>query len=161
MRISLIVAASNNNVIGISGELPWHLPEDLKRFKAATMGKPMIMGSATFASIGRALPGRQSIVMSRQVGFEAEGCDVASSVDAAIACAGDAEELMVIGGGKIYKLFLPKADQILLTRVDVHIDGDTFFPELDPNEWSTIASEMFPVTVERSLGFRIETLVRV
>lgn len=161
MRISLIVAASNNNVIGLNGDLPWHLAEDLQRFKTTTMGKPMIMGSATFASIGRALPGRKSIVMSRQAGFKAEGCVVAVSVEDAIACAGDVEELMVIGGGKIYELFLPKANRIYLTRVDAHIDGDTFFPALEPQEWSTISSEVFPATDERLLGFRIETLARI
>ena len=158
MKISLIVAASTNNVIGLNGGLPWHLAEDLKRFKATTMGKPLIMGRATFASIGRALPGRKSIVMSRQPGFKAEGCEVAASVEEAIACAGNVEEVMVIGGGKIYALFLPIATRIYLTRVDAHIDGDTFFPTLDPEEWATIASDAFPATDQQEFGFCIETL---
>lgn len=161
MKISLIVAASNNNVIGLDGELPWHLSEDLKRFKITTMGKPMIMGRATFASIGRALPGRKSIVMSQQKAFVAEGCDVASSVEQAIACAGDVDEIMVIGGGKIYELFLPIANRIYLTRVDAHIEGDTFFPTLDTKSWSTIESEDFSVTDQQEFGFRIETLERL
>ena len=161
MKISLIVAASNNNVIGLDGELPWHLSEDLKRFKVTTMGKPMIMGRATFASIGRALPGRKSIVMSQQKAFVAEGCDVASSVEQAIACAGDVDEIMVIGGGKIYELFLPIANRIYLTRVDAHIEGDTFFPTLDTKSWSTIESEDFPVTDQQEFGFHIETLERL
>ncbi|MBT6211041.1 MAG: type 3 dihydrofolate reductase [Woeseia sp.] len=161
MKISLIVAASNNNVIGLDGELPWHLSEDLKRFKVTTMGKPMIMGRATFASIGRTLPGRKSIVMSQQKAFVAEGCDVASSVEQAIACAGDVDEIMVIGGGKIYELFLPIANRIYLTRVDAHIEGDTFFPTLDTKSWSTIESEDFPVTDQQEFGFRIETLERL
>ena len=161
MKISLIVAASNNNVIGLNGELPWHLSEDLKRFKVTTMGKPMIMGRATFASIGRALPGRKSIVMSQQKAFVAEGCDVASSVEQAIACAGDVDEIMVIGGGKIYELFLPIANRIYLTRVDAHIEGDTFFPTLDTKSWSTIESEDFSVTDQQEFGFRIETLERL
>ncbi|MDE0754183.1 MAG: type 3 dihydrofolate reductase [Woeseiaceae bacterium] len=161
MKISLIVAASNNNVIGLDGELPWHLSEDLKRFKVTTMGKPMIMGRATFASIGRALPGRKSIVMSQQKAFVAEGCDVASSVEQAIACAGDVDEIMVIGGGKIYELFLPIANRIYLTRVDAHIEGDTFFPTLDTKSWSTIESEDFSVTDQQEFGFRIETLERL
>jgi len=161
MKISLIVAASNNNVIGLNGELPWHLSEDLKRFKVTTMGKPMIMGRATFASIGRALPGRKSIVMSQQKAFVAEGCDVASSVEQAIACAGDVDEIMVIGGGKIYELFLPIANRIYLTRVDAHIEGDTFFPTLDTKSWSTIESEDFPVTDQQEFGFHIETLERL
>ena len=161
MKISLIVAASNNNVIGVNGELPWHLPVNLRRFKATTMGKPMIMGRATFASIGRALPGRKSIVMSRQPAFAAEGCEIASSVEQAIACAGDVEETMVIGGGKIYELFLPVATRIYLTRIDVNIDGDAFFPTLDAREWTTIESEAFPATDQQALGFSIMTLQRV
>ena len=117
MNISLIVAASTNNVIGVAGGLPWHLPEDLKRFKAITMGKPIIMGRATYASIGRALPGRKSIVLTRQSGFEAEGCEVVDSIDAAISAAGAVDEVMIIGGGDIYRQFLPQADRIYLTRV--------------------------------------------
>jgi dihydrofolate reductase len=161
MKISLIVAASNNNVIGLNGELPWHVPEDLKRFKATTMGKPMIMGRATFASIGRALSGRKSIVMSQQTEFVAEGCHVASSVEQAIACAGIVEEIMIIGGGKIYELFLPIANRIYLTRVDAPIEGDTFFPTLGVKDWSMIESEDFPATDQQELGFRIETLERI
>lgn len=161
MKISLIVAASKNNVIGLNGELPWHLAEDLKRFKATTMGKPMIMGRATFASIGRALPGRKSIVMSRQTAFVAEGCDIASSVEQAIACAGDAEEIMVIGGGEIYALFLPIATRIYLTRVNAHIEGDTFFPALDAKDWSTVERKEFAATDPQAFSFRIETLARI
>ncbi|MGI9222042.1 MAG: dihydrofolate reductase [Woeseiaceae bacterium] len=133
--ISLIVAASTNNVIGVAGGLPWHLSDDLKRFKALTMGKPIIMGRKTFESIGRALPGRQNIVITSQAGYKAEGCDVVSSTDAAIEVAGEATEKMIIGGGEIYRLFLPIADRIYLTRVAVDVSGDTLFPELDANVW--------------------------
>jgi dihydrofolate reductase len=129
--ISLIVAASTNNVIGAKGELPWRLSGDLKRFKAQTMGKPIVMGRLTYESIGRALPGRQNIVITRQADFEAEGCDVVQSVDAAIEAAGDAEEIMVIGGSHIYQAFLPVADRIYLTRVQADIDGDTFLPDIN------------------------------
>ena len=161
MKISIIVAASTNNVIGVDGELPWRLPEDLRRFKAITMGKPMIMGRATFESIGRALPGRRSIVLTRQTDFSADGCDVVPSVDAALALARDADEVMVIGGGEIYRQFLPLADCIYLTRVQAEINGDTRFPELDMNEWEVAAVEEYPAGDEREIGFDIETLNRI
>ena len=158
--ISIVVAASANNVIGVDGQLPWRLPEDLKHFKAITMGKPMIMGRTTFDAIGRALPGRQSIVLTRQADFVAEGCDVVSSIDAALDATGDAEEVMVIGGGEIYRQFLPKADRIYMTRIQAEIAGDTTFPELDMTEWSVVAVEEYPAGDEREFGFEIETLER-
>ena len=158
--ISLIVAVSVNNVIGADGELPWHLPEDLKRFKAITMGKPMIMGRATFASIGRALPGRRNIVMTRNSDFEAAGCDVVSSMDEALAVAGSVDEVMVIGGAEIYELFLPKADRIYLTRVHVDVQGDTCFPPLDADEWRITESANFPASNDRKLAFDFEILER-
>jgi dihydrofolate reductase len=161
MKISIIVAASANNVIGDDGELPWYLPEDLKRFKATTMGKPMIMGRATFDSIGRALPGRRSIILTRQEGFKAEGCDVVPTIEAALASAGDADEVMIVGGGEIYRQFLPMADRIYLTRVQAEINGDTLFPELDMNEWDVVAVEEYPAGDEREIGFDVETLDRI
>ena len=160
MQISIVVAASANNVIGVNGQLPWRLPEDLQHFKQITMGKPMIMGRTTFESIGRALPGRQSIVLSRQTGFEAEGCDVVTTVEDAIKAAGDAEEVMIIGGGEIYRQFLPQADRIYLTRVQAEVDGDTLFPEIELDEWEVVAVEEYPAGDERELGFEIETLDR-
>jgi dihydrofolate reductase len=129
MRISLIVAASVNGVIGRAGGLPWHLPEDFAWFKRVTMGKPVLMGRRTWESIGRVLPGRQNIVLTRRPGYRVEGADVCASIEDAVACAGRVEELMVIGGGELYRAMLPRADRIYLTRVDCEIDGDTFFPE--------------------------------
>jgi dihydrofolate reductase len=161
MRISIIVAASTDNVIGKDGGLPWHLPEDLRRFKTLTMGKPMIMGRATWDSIGRALPGRQSIVLSRQSGFEAEGCDVVASVEEAIAAAGDASEIMIIGGSDLYQQFLPRTDRVYLTRVHTSIEGDTFFPELSENEWIVVAKESYPPGPERDIAFDILSMDRV
>ena len=160
MRLSVIVAAATNNVIGADGGLPWRLPEDLRRFKALTMGKPMLMGRLTYESIGKALPGRQSIILTRQVDFRAKDCEVVTTVDAAIAAAGNAAELMVIGGGNIYEQLLPGADRIYLTRVHTHIEGDTFFPQIDPAEWRSKNAENFPVTAERQYGFTFETLER-
>lgn len=141
MIISIVVAASINNVIGVQGQLPWRLSGDLKRFKALTMGKPIVMGRRTWESIGRALPGRQNIVITRQTGFRADGCDVVASTDAAIDAAGDAEEVMIIGGGEIYRQFLPLADRIYLTRVKVELQGDADFPPLDEGEWTVAAEE--------------------
>ena len=158
--ISLIVAVAANNVIGADGDLPWHLSEDLKRFKAITMGKPMIMGRSTFESIGRALPGRQSIVMSRRADFAAAGCDVVSSAKEALSRAGDVEEVMVIGGSAVYELFLPTADRIYLTRVHAEVDGDTFLPEIDMDEWRVTGTESFPAGDDQRLAFSFEILER-
>jgi dihydrofolate reductase len=133
--ISLIVAASTNNVIGAKGDLPWRLSADLKRFKQLTMGKPIVMGRKTYESIGRPLPGRQNIVITRQEKYAAPGCDVVASPDAAVRVAGDVDEIMVIGGGHIYKDFLPTADRVYLTHVHVDIAGDTFLPDFDESEW--------------------------
>ena len=138
--ISIIVAASENNVIGREGELPWRLSDDLKYFKAITMGKPIVMGRKTWESIGRPLPGRQNIVITRQSGFEAAGCDVVSSVAGAIAVAGDAAEIMVIGGSEIYALSLPQARRVYLTRVHAEVEGDAFFPALG-EEWRLLSDE--------------------
>jgi dihydrofolate reductase len=156
----MIVAASTNNVIGVDGDLPWHLSEDLKKFKAITMGKPMIMGRATYESIGRALPGRRSIVLSRQDGFEAEGCEVVSSATEALQITGDVDEVMIIGGGKVYAEFLPMTDQIYLTRVDTSIEGDTWLPELADDEWTLLESASFAAGPEREYGFSFEVWVR-
>ena len=161
MRVSVIVAASANNVIGVDGGLPWRLPEDLRRFKALTMGKPMLMGRLTYESIGKALPGRRSIILTRQVDFQAQDCEVVATADAAIAAAGDVEELMIIGGGNVYEQLLPMSDRVYLTRVHAHIDGDTFFPEIDAAEWRSIDAESFPVTESRQYGFTFETLERL
>jgi len=144
MRVSLIVAASANNVIGVRGELPWRLPADLRRFKQVTTGKPIVMGRLTWDSIGRPLPNRQNIVISRNPDFTATGCDIVASPDEAVEMAGDVEELMIIGGGQLYREFLPRAQRIYLTRVAVHIAGDASFPELEAGEWSETSREPHP-----------------
>jgi dihydrofolate reductase len=141
MMISLIVAAAENGVIGAAGQLPWKLSDDLKRFKAVTMGKPIVMGRKTWESIGRPLPGRQNIVMTRQSGFEAAGCDVVASPQDAVALAGEADEIMVIGGSQVYDLFLPEADRVYLTRVHADVEGDAFFAAPDPDEWRLVSDE--------------------
>lgn len=159
--ISLVVAASTNNVIGVAGGLPWHLSDDLKRFKSLTMGKPIVMGRKTYESIGRALPGRQNIVITSQQDYVAAGCDVVASIDAAIAVATGAEEIMIIGGGEIYRLFLPLADRIYLTRVDVDVAGDTEFPALAANTWEQTAREEHAASDANDHAFAIETYTRI
>ena len=158
--ISIIVATSANGIIGRGGELPWHLSDDLKRFKQLTLGKPIVMGRKTFESIGRALPGRQNIVLTQQSEFVADDCDVVSSVDAAIAMAGDAGEIMVIGGSEIYTLFLPLAERIYMTRVHVDIDGDARFPQLDASQWQEISHSDHSEGELNDYAFTISVLER-
>ena len=134
MAINTIVAMSKNQVIGVNGDLPWRLPEDLKRFKTLTMGHPIIMGRHTFESIGRPLPGRTNIILSRQTNYAPQGVIMAHDKDEAIAAASKAagnEEIFIIGGGHIYKEFLDKTERFYLTLVDRQIQGDTFFPKLN------------------------------
>lgn len=160
MRISLIVAASSNGVIGADGGLPWHLPDDFRYFKQTTMGKPIIMGRRTWASIGRALPGRLNIVLTRSKSYHADGAIVAGSPDEALAAAADAEEVFVIGGGEIYALFLDRASRIHLTRVDARIEGDTRFPGLDPAEWQLTSAEAHPADERHAYAFEFRVYDR-
>ena len=161
MKVSMIVAASANNVIGANAGMPWHLREDLRRFKEITMGKPMIMGRLTFESIGKALPGRRSIVITRQVDYQQAGVEVVTTPDAALELAGDAEEVMIIGGGEVYEQLLPMTDRIYLTRVHAEFDGDTFFPEINEDEWRIVSSEPLPPNDERPFSISYQTLERI
>jgi dihydrofolate reductase len=161
MVMSIIVAASTNNVIGVGGKMPWHLPEDLRHFRELTMGKPIIMGRLTHESIGRALPGRLNIVVSRQPGYCAAGCAVVASPIAAANAAADAGEIMVIGGGRIYREFMPLTDRIYLTRIHTHADGDVFFPVLDSAEWQRVDVQEFAVGSGRPQAFSFEIWQRV
>ena len=161
MRISLIAAASANNVIGNRGELPWRLPRDLKRFKEVTTGKPIVMGRLTWESIGRPLPNRQNIVISRNPDFEAPGCDIVASPDDALDMAGRVDEIMIIGGGQLYREFLPRAQRIYMTRVAVEITGDTYFPELVDCEWHESSREAFAIDSKHSYAIEIFQLDRI
>ena len=158
--ISLIVAASANQVIGSDGALPWRLPDDLERFKTITMGKPIVMGRKTWESIGRALPGRHNIVLTRNSDFVAEACTIAASADEALAAAGDVDEVMIIGGGQIYEMFLPRADRVYLTRVHADIDGDTRFPDLPDSEWQLVKREARPADERNEFPFAFEVYDR-
>ncbi len=140
-RISLIAALDRNRAIGRDGAMPWHLPEDLKRFKALTLGKPVLMGRKTALAIGRALPGRLNLVLTRGAQAPYPQQQVVASVAAALDRAG-AEELAVIGGGEVYALALPLATHLHLTWVDAQVDAaDTWFPAIDPREWHEVARE--------------------
>lgn len=143
--VSFIVAVADNGVMGRDNALPWRLSADLKRFKALTMGKPMLMGRRTFDSIGKALPGRTNIVLTRSPDWQAPGVVVVRSVDEALEYAKDAPELAVIGGAEIFRLTLPLADRIHLTQVHANIPGDTVFPALDPRAWREVSRETFGV----------------
>lgn len=141
MKISIIVASDEKNTIGFQGKIPWHLPADLKRFKELTMGHPVIMGWNTFKSIGRALPGRQNIVVAGETDDEAPGCLMARTFEEAFELAKDAAEVFIIGGGQIYKQALPKAGQIYLTLVHGTFAGDVFFPLIDGKDWRLVNRE--------------------
>ncbi|HEY2721885.1 MAG TPA: dihydrofolate reductase [Chitinophagaceae bacterium] len=137
MTISFIVAASENNVIGKDNQLPWHLPKDMKYFKNITWGMPVIMGRKSFEALGKPLNGRKNFVITRNKDWKAEGVQAVQTIDNAIALATqtDTKEILITGGGEIFKAALPKANRIYLTRVHGNFEGDAFFPTLDTNEW--------------------------
>ena len=159
-RVSIIVAADDRGGIGCEGRLPWRLPEDLRRFKALTMGKPIVMGRRTWDSLGRALPGRHNIVVSRRTGIAAAGATFVTSLPAAFRAAGDVDEVCVIGGGEIYRLALPVADVIHLTRVHAVLDADTFFPSIDGAEWEEARREDRPAHERHAHSCSFIELVR-
>jgi dihydrofolate reductase len=159
--IAIIVAVAENGVIGSDNRLPWHLPDDLKRFKALSLGKPVVMGRHTFDSIGKPLPGRTNIVVSRQHGLTIPGTVVAASLDAALAAAGDAPEIAIIGGAEIFREALPRTDTIHLTRVHARIAGNIVFPELDPRQWRETVVEHHAADERHAYAFTFLTLQRV
>jgi len=158
--ISLIAAVTDNGVIGRGGGMPWHLPADLAHFKRTTQGKPIVMGRKTFEAIGRPLPGRRNIVVSRRSGFAPAGVETAGSLADALALAGDAEEVMVIGGGELYREALPLARRLYLTRIHAAIEGDTRFPELDPADWRETGREERPADERNDHALSFVTLER-
>ncbi|SEB76909.1 dihydrofolate reductase [Paramicrobacterium humi] len=153
MTVTLVAAMGRNRVIGTDGGMPWHLPDDLKHFKSVTMGTTMIMGRRTFDSIGRPLPGRRTIVVTRDETWQRDGVDTAFSLGAALALAGDGA-VSIVGGGEIYAQSLPLADRMELTFIDASPDGDTFFPEWEAADWTETWSDVRE-------GFRWATLERV
>ncbi len=157
--ISVIVAVAENGVIGGENRLLWHISEDLKHFKALTTGHPIVMGRKTFESLGRPLPGRRNVVISRTASA-IEGCEVVRSVEEALALFGPAEEVFVIGGGTIYAQTLPLADKFYLTRVLHPYEGDTRFPEWNPAEWHLTSREEFPCGEKYPYPFVFENYER-
>lgn len=141
MKISLIVAMASNRAIGLNNQMPWHLSADLKKFKKITMGAPILMGRKTYESIGRPLPGRTNIIISRNPEYSQPGCLVFDDIDKALAGCGDAEEVFVIGGSDFYQAMLPVVDTLYLTQIHREFQGDTFFPEIDLEQWVEVGRE--------------------
>lgn len=140
--ISLIVAMDKNRVIGVDNQLPWHLPADLKRFKALTMGHHIIMGRKTYESIGKPLPGRKTVIVTRQHDYKAEGCFVVHSLDAAVMMTRGDEHAFIIGGADLFQQSLPYADRVYLTEIELKVPrGDTYFPELPASQWQLVERE--------------------
>ena len=158
VRIAMIAALARNGVIGRDNQMPWHLPEDLRYFKQVTLGKPVIMGRKTFESIGKPLPGRKNIVVSRNSAYRVEGVTVVPTLDAALDLAMDearvsgGEEVMVMGGGEIYRQAMPRCDRLYLTEVDTEVEGDAVFPPVTWSQWQTF--ERRPLSCEGALRYR-------
>ncbi len=153
--ITLVAAMDRHRVIGRAGSIPWRLPDDLRFFKRVTLGKPLIMGRKTFESIGRPLPGRRNIVLTRHATYNAPGCLVVPSLEKALQAARPAPEIMIAGGSEIYALFFPLAFRLYLTHVEAAVDGDTFFPEFDPSGWREILREAHDVDDRHAFRFDI------
>jgi len=160
-RVSIIVAMAKNRVIGANGAIPWHLPAELQRFKRLTMRHHIIMGRKTWDSIARLLPGRETVIVSRQPAFNVPGATVAHSLDEAIAACGGDSEVFVIGGAELYAQALPLAGRIYLTTVDAEIAGDTVMPAFDLSAWREVASESFPADARNPHPYRCQTYERV
>lgn len=159
--ISLVLAVSRNGVIGRDGGLPWHISSDLKRFKAITLGKPVVMGRKTWESLPkRPLTGRHNIVITRRTGYVAEGADVVASAEEALQLVAGTPEACIIGGGEIYRLFLPHAGRIYLTEVELDIAGDTHFLLPDPNNWREVSREEVVAGEKDSAGYSLRVLER-
>ena len=157
--LTLIAAVAKNRAIGLRGRMPWRLPDELQNFKRVTLGKPVVMGRKTWEAIGRPLPGRQNIVISRNRAYRAKGCVLAISLDAALSVA-DGAELMIIGGGELYRLALPGAQRMLLTIVDCEPEADTWFPAWSESAWQLASSELHPVDDRHAFSFDTQEWVR-
>ena len=161
MRLTAVVAATENDVIGRDNGMPWHLPADLKHFKDVTLGKPVLMGRRTYEAIGRPLPGRRNLVLSRDAEFRAAGVEVVHTLEEAITAAGDVPELMIIGGAALYALALPRTGRVHLTRLHMTVDGDAFFPLLPHSEWrETSRSPRRPADERNACDMSFLTLER-
>ena len=157
-QLSIIVAVAHERVIGVNNTLPWHLPEDLKRFKALTMGHHIIMGRKTYDSLGRLLPGRTTVIVTRNKNYKVEGALVAHSLEAAIALCGNDSEVFLIGGAELYQDGLKLAHKLYITEIELDVVGDAFFPILKSSEWLEIARETH--ISDKGLNFNYATYIR-
>lgn len=155
MKISLIVAMATNRAIGLNNEMPWHLSADLKKFKQITMGAPILMGRKTYESIGRLLPGRTNIIISRNSDYQQDGCLVFNSIEQAVASCQQYDEIFVIGGATFYEAMIELADKLYLTEINKEFEADTFFPVINRAEWKEVAREdiLNDSTVDFSYSF--------
>jgi dihydrofolate reductase len=161
MQIALIAAMAENGVIGINNQLPWRISADLRHFKALTMGKPIIMGRKTWESIGRPLPGRTNIVISRDTGFEAEGCQVVHSIEQAFEAAAGYDQVMIIGGANLYRQTLERADILYLTLIKAEVEGDAWFPQLEPEKWREVERQSHGADDNNEYDYDFVTLQRI
>lgn len=162
MKISMVAAMANNRVIGKGNQMPWHLPADLKHFKSVTLGKPVIMGRKTYESIGKALPGRQNVVISRDVTFQPSDALVVTSPEKALEAAEHQGEVMVIGGGSIYLHFLPLCHRLYLTDIELDTDGDTQFPDFNQGyRWDLLDESLHKADDKNPYNYRFYTLEKV
>lgn len=151
MKLSLIVALATNRAIGLNNQMPWHLSADLKKFKQITMGAPILMGRKTYESIGKPLPGRTNIIISRNPSYHQEGCAVFNDIDSALASCQQYDEVFIIGGATFYQSMLAKADTLYLTQINKAFDADTFFPEIDKEQWKEVSRE--DINDDKSVDF--------
>ncbi len=158
--ISIIVAMTENRVIGLQGAMPWHLPDDLKRFKSLTTGHPIIMGRKTYASIGKPLPQRTNIVLTRSA-LDDEGIQTARDLQHALELAANNDETFIIGGGEIYQLALPHTQRCYVTQIHATLEGDTIFPPLGPNQWQLISDEYHPSDDRHAYAFTFQLFERL
>ena len=166
MKISIIAALGNNRIIGNKNSLPWSLPSDMEHFKKLTMGKPIIMGQKTFESIGKALPDRENIILSRDLNYSIPGCQVAHSLDEAIELAEKSslgkksQEVMICGGASVYVQYLPRAERMYLTFIDNDFEGDVFFPEFDVSDWQEVERVSCQSDQKNKYGYSFVVLER-
>jgi dihydrofolate reductase len=161
MTISLIVAVARNGIIGRDGDLPWHLPTDLKRFKALTMGHHLVVGRKTWEEVGRPLPGRVMVVVTRDPEYRPEGVIVVHSVEQALEVACGDDEVFIAGGGEVYRQALPLVDRMYVTRIHAEVAGDTTFPEVDPADWRLVETEDYEADERHEYPFSFEVYDRI
>lgn len=157
MQIELIVAMSENGVIGVNNQLPWHLPDDLKYFKKTTLGKAVLMGRKTYESIGKPLPGRTNLILSQDPAYQAPGCRVVNSIEESLDMAKAVDALVIIGGATVYRAFLAYAEIMHVTLVHTQIEGDTFFPAFDREQWQLKTSTLHAKDEAHGFAFTIQT----